>query len=255
MDLGSVIGLVLTMGLLIASMAMGVGIGPYIDVPSIMIVFGGTIGTLLIGFKLEQIKKFGKIFMVAIKPPQINSAEIIEKIVNYATKARKEGILGIEGDVANEEDEFLKKGLSLAVDGIEPESIKEMLEVELEQISARHADNASLFDQIAGFAGAMGMIGTLIGLVAMLLNMADPAAIGPAMAVALLTTMYGAILGNVFGTPIANILILRDKEEIIAKTLVIEGIMSINAGDNPRNIEAKLFAFLEPANRNSKFDK
>jgi len=255
MDLGSVIGLVLTMGLLIASMAMGVGIGPYIDVPSIMIVFGGTIGTLLIGFKLEQIKKFGKIFMVAIKPPKFDNANTISKIVDYATKARKEGILGIEGDVEAEEDEFLKKGLSLAVDGIEPENIKELLETELEQISTRHADNASLFDQIAGFAGAMGMIGTLIGLVAMLLNMADPSAIGPAMAVALLTTMYGAILGNVFGTPIANILILRDKEEMLSKNIVIEGIMAINAGDNPRNIEAKLFAFLEPENRNSQFDK
>ena len=255
MDLGSVVGLVLTLVLFIASMAMGVGIGPYIDVPSILIVFGGTIGTLLIGFKMEQIKKFGKIFMVAIKPQKYDTALIIEKIVNYATKARKEGILGIEGDLANEEDEFLKKGLSLAVDGIEPENIKEMLEIELEQISARHADNAAIFDQIAGFAGAMGMIGTLIGLVAMLLNMADPAAIGPAMAVALLTTMYGAILGNVFGAPIANILILRDKEEMLAKNLIIEGIMAINAGDNPRNIEAKLFAFLEPANRKSQFDK
>ena len=255
MDLGSVIGIIFTLGLLIGSMAMGVGIGPYIDIPSILIVFGGTIGTLLIGFKVEQIKKFGKIFMVAIKPPKFDNAKTIEKIVDYATKARKEGILGIEGDLENEDDEFLKKGLSLAVDGVEPENIKELLETELEQISARHADNASLFDQIAGFAGAMGMIGTLIGLVAMLLNMADPSAIGPAMAVALLTTMYGAILGNVFGTPIANILILRDKEEMLAKNIIIEGIMAINAGDNPRNIEAKLFAFLEPANRKSQFDK
>jgi len=254
MDLGSVIGLVLTMVLLVVSMAMGVGIGPYIDVPSMVIVFGGTIGTILIGFKPAQLKKFGKIFMVAIKPPQNNNEEIIKRIVEYAKKARKEGILGIEGDVANEENEFLKKGLSSAVDGMEPDAIREILEAEIEQIDSRHADNASIFGQIAGFAGAMGMIGTLIGLVAMLLNMSDPSAIGPAMAVALLTTLYGAILGNVFGTPIENILNLRNKEEMVEKNLIIEGIMSIQAGDNPRNIETKLFAFLEPSQRESQFD-
>jgi len=255
MDLFSVIGLVLTMLLLVVSMAMGVGIGPYIDVPSIVIVFGGTIGTLLIAYKPEQIKKIAKIFMVAIKPPKMNPKETINTIIEYATKARKEGILGIEGDLQNEEDEFLKKGLSLAVDGVEPDAIREILENDIEQMSSRHADNSSIFGQIAGFAGAMGMIGTLIGLVAMLLNMADPAAIGPSMAVALLTTMYGAILGNVFGTPIENILNLRDKEEVVLKTIIVEGIMAIQAGDNPRNIETKLFAFLDPADRESQFDK
>ncbi len=255
MDLASVVGLLLTIILLVVSMAMGVGIGPYIDVPSIIIVFGGTTGTILIAFKGEQLKRFGKIFMVAIKPPQNNNKELIERIVEYAKKARKEGILGIEGDVANEENEFLKKGLSSAVDGMEPETIREILEAEMEQIDARHADNALIFGQIAGFAGAMGMIGTLIGLVAMLLNMADPSAIGPAMAVALLTTMYGAILGNVFGTPIENILNLRNKEEMLEKTIILEGIMSIQAGDNPRNIETKLFSFLEPSQRESQFDK
>ena len=255
MDLGSVIGLVLTIVLLVISMAMGVGIGPYIDVPSIVIVFGGTTGTILIAFKPAQLKKIGKIFMVAIKPPQNNNQELIKRIVEYAKKARKEGILGIEADVMNEENEFLKKGLSSAVDGIEPDAIREILEAEMEQIDSRHADNAQIFGQIAGFAGAMGMIGTLIGLVAMLLNMSDPSAIGPAMAVALLTTMYGAILGNVFGTPIENILNLRNKEEMVEKNLIIEGIMSIQAGDNPRNIETKLFAFLEPSQRESQFDK
>ena len=255
MDLGSVIGLVLTMVLLIVSMAMGVGIGPYIDIPSVVIVFGGTIGTLLIGFRPEQLKKFGKIFMSAIKPPKIEPKETIKSIVEYATKARKEGILGIEGDLQNEEDEFLKKGLSLAVDGMEPETIREILENDIDQMAERHAQNSSIFGQIAGFAGAMGMIGTLIGLVAMLLNMADPAAIGPSMAVALLTTMYGAILGNVFGTPIENILNLRTKDEVNLKTIILEGIIAIQAGDNPRNIEAKLFAFINPADRESQFDK
>ncbi len=255
MDLASVIGLVLTLALLFGAMAMGVGIGPYIDVPSILIVFGGTIGTLLIGFKMEHMKNFGKIFMVAIKPPQNDPKALIAKMVEFSTKARKEGILALEGDVANEENEFLKKGLSMAIDGNEPDIIRELLETDMEQTEARHKTNQSIFGQLGGFAGAMGMIGTLIGLVAMLLNMADPAAIGPSMAVALLTTLYGAMLGNIVGGPIENILGIRNDDEMMLKTLIIEGIMSIQAGDNPRVLEAKLLAFLAPNERESQFDK
>ncbi len=254
MDLGTVIGLVLTLALLFGAMAMGVGLGPYIDVPSILIVFGGTTGVLMVGFKMEQIKAAGKVFKIAIKPPQIDLQEVIKKMVEYSTKARKDGILALEESANKEENEFLKKGLSMAVDGNEPDTIRELLEIDMEQASGRHKSNASLFDQIAGFAGAMGMIGTLIGLVAMLLNMSDPSAIGPAMAVALLTTMYGAMLGNIVGAPVANILLIRDNDEILLKTLIIEGIMSIQAGDNPRNLEAKLLAFLPPKDRVSQFD-
>ncbi len=254
MDLGSVIGLVLTLALLFGSMMMGVGIGPYIDVPSLLIVFGGTIGVLMIGFKIEQIKSFGKIFMIAIKPPENDPKEMIKKLVEFSTKARKDGILALEGDIANEENTFLKKGLGMAIDGNEPDIIRDLLEIDLEQTQERHASNQNLFGQVAGFAGAMGMIGTLIGLVAMLLNMADPAAIGPAMAVALLTTMYGAMLGNIIGAPVENILGIRSKEETLLKTLIIEGIMSIQAGDNPRILEAKLLSFLPPNERESQFD-
>ncbi len=254
MDLGTVIGLVLTLALLFGAMAMGVGLGPYIDIPSILIVFGGTTGVLMVGFKMEQIKAAAKVFKIAIKPPQIDLQELIKKMVDYSTKARKDGILALEESANKEENEFLKKGLSMAVDGSEPDTIRDLLEIDMEQASKRHKSNASLFDQIAGFAGAMGMIGTLIGLVAMLLNMSDPSAIGPAMAVALLTTMYGAMLGNIVGAPVANILMIRDSDESLVKTLIIEGIMSIQAGDNPRNLESKLLAFLPPKDRVSQFD-
>lgn len=233
---------------------MGVGLGPYIDVPSILIVFGGTTGALLIGFRMEQMKNLFKVFMVAIKPTQENIPELIKKMVDYSTKARRDGILALENDANNEANEFLKKGLSMAVDGNEPDNIRDLLEIEMEQTSSRHKNNADIFDRMAGFAGAMGMIGTLIGLVAMLLNMADPSAIGPAMAVALLTTMYGAIIGNVIGTPINNILLIRDGEEMLSKTLILEGIMAIQAGDNPRTLEAKLLSFLPPNERVSQFD-
>ncbi len=254
MDLGTVIGLVLTLALLFGAMAMGVGLGPYIDIPSILIVFGGTTGVLMIGFKMEQIKIAGKVFMIAIKPQQLDFQELIKKMVDYSTKARKDGILALEELANKEENEFLKKGLSMAVDGSEPDTIRELLEIDMDQSSGRHKSNISLFDQIAGYAGAMGMIGTLIGLVAMLLNMSDPSAIGPAMAVALLTTMYGAMLGNIVGAPVANILGIRDSDEVLFKTLVIEGIMSIQAGDNPRNLESKLLAFLPPKDRVSQFE-
>jgi chemotaxis protein MotA len=235
-------------------MAMGVGIGAYVDIPSALIVIGGSIGALLISFRLETMKQFTKIFMIAIKPPQEDKVELIKKLVEFATSARRDGILSLEAAANQEENEFLKKGLSMAVDGNEPEAIRELLEIEMDQTSSRHKVHASVFDQWAGLAGAMGMIGTLIGLVAMLLNMADPSAIGPSMAVALLTTMYGAMIGNIFGTPIANILNIRNDDETLVKEMILEGIMSIQAGDNPRTLEGKLLSFLPPSERVSQFE-
>jgi len=254
MDLGTIVGLVLTLSLLLGAMAMGVGLGPYIDIPSLLIVFGGTTGVLLVGFKMEQMKNLAKYFMIAIKPPQIDMPELIKKMIEYSTKARRDGILSLENDANDEENEFLKKGLSMAVDGNEPDTIRELLEVDMEQSSERHKANAQIFEQMGGFSGAMGMIGTLIGLVAMLLNMSDPSAIGPSMAVALITTLYGAMIGNIIGAPIANILQVRDSDEILVKTLIIEGIMAIQSGDNPRTLEGKLLSFLPPKERESQFN-
>jgi chemotaxis protein MotA len=254
MDLGTVIGLVLIMVLLLASMAMGVGIGPYIDIPSVMIVVGGSIGALMISFKPAQMKLFVKIFMIAIKPPQEDKAELIKKLVGFATKARKDGILALEGEVNSEPNAFLKKGLSMAIDGNEPDSIRELLEIEMEQTSTRHKVHGSILSQWSGLAGAMGMVGTLIGLVAMLMNMADPSAIGPSMAVALLTTLYGAMIGNIVGNPIANILGLRNDDETLVKEMILTGIMSIQSGDAPRALEAKLLSYLAPNERVSQFN-
>jgi len=254
MDLGTVIGLVLIMALLLGSMAMGVGVGAYVDIPSVLIVVGGSMGALMISFKPAQMKAFIKIFMKAVKPGEEDIGELIKKLVEFATKARKDGILALEGDANNEKNDFLKKGLSMAIDGGDPDTIRELLEIEMEQTSTRHKIHGSIFNQWAGLAGAMGMVGTLIGLVAMLLNMADPAAIGPSMAVALLTTMYGAVIGNVFGTPIYNILNIRNDEETLVREMILSGIMSIQSGDGPRVLEAKLLSYLAPADRVSQFD-
>jgi len=254
MDLGTVIGLVLIMGLLGGAMMLGVGIGPYIDIPSLLITVAGSMSALLIAFKMEQMKNFGKLFMIAIKPPKYDIPKLIKTLVDYATQARRDGILSLEQAANSEENDFLRKGLSMAVDGNEPDTIRELLEVDMEQTAARHKSNASIFETWAAFAGSFGMIGTLIGLVAMLLNMADPSAIGPAMAVALITTFYGAVVGNTVGAPIANILTIRAADEELVKTLILEGIMSIQAGDNPRILETKLLSFLPPKERVSQFE-
>ena len=254
MDLGTVVGWALTMILLVGSMAIGVGVGPYIDIPSVMIVVGGTIGVMMVGFKMDTLKGIGKFYGIAVKPQLVNLPETIKKLVDYSTKARRDGILALETDVNNETNLFLKKGLSMAVDGNEPDAIRALLEIDMEQSSARHGGNIKIFEQVGGFAGAMGMIGTLIGLVAMLLNMSDPSAIGPSMAVALLTTLYGAMIGNIICAPVANILSIRDGDEALEKQVVIEGIMAIQSGDNPRTLEAKLLAFLPPKERKSQFE-
>jgi len=254
MDLGTVLGLVISYGVLAFAMILGVGIAVYLDIPSFLIVVVGTFASMMTAFKLEQLKNFPKLIMIAIKPQTFDVNELISKLVNYATQARRDGILALEGPVNNEENAFLRKGLSMAVDGNEPDVIRELLEIDTEQTSARHKTNANMFDMFGTLAGAFGMIGTLIGLVAMLVNLSDPSAIGPAMAVALITTLYGAVLGNTIGIPMYNLLNIRDNDELIVKTLIIEGIMSIQAGDNPRTLETKLLSFLPPNERNSQFE-
>ncbi|MCI5633218.1 motility protein A [Helicobacter sp.] len=254
MDLATVIGMSLSFILLGTAMMLGVGIAPYFDVPSMLITIGGSITSLFIGYKMENIKKAPTFFMIAFKPQTFDVPGLIKKLVDYSTQARRDGILSLEQQSNQEENEFLKRGLNMAIDGAEPDSIRDLLETDMDRTLDRHKANAGIFDTWASYAGAYGMLGTLIGLVAMLLNMSDPASIGPAMAVALLTTFYGSFIGNVVGSPIANILNIRANDEALVKLLIIEGIMSIQAGDNPRALEAKLLTFLPPNQRVSQFE-
>lgn len=254
MDLGSIIGTVMMWGMILAAMVLGVGLGPYGDMQSTLIVIGGSIGALMYGFKMEQFKLFGSLLGKSFKPQVFDMPAAITGLVEYAQKARRDGILALEGDVANEENEFLKKGLSMAVDGNEPDVIRDLLNIDVDKMAQRHEDNAQMVDNWGTYAGAFGMAGTLVGLVAMLVNMSDPSAIGPAMAVALLTTLYGALIGTLIATPASNILKIRSMDEQNMKRLVIEGIMSIQAGDNPRTLEAKLMAFLPPNERTTQFE-
>ncbi len=255
MDLATVIGMVGALGLIIVAMAMGVGVGAYVDPQSVLIVIGGSTMALFVANKMDMMTKFHKVFLISIKPSyNPNYEELIKKLVDYATQARRDGILSLESAADKEEDEFLKKGLSMAVDGNEPDTIRDLLEIDMDQTDGRHKKMGAMFGTWAALAGAFGMIGTLVGLVAMLLNMSDPSAIGPAMAVALLTTLYGAMIANIFGAPVENKLKLRNDDEILAKTMILEGIMSIQAGDNPRTLEAKLLSFLPPNKRKSQFE-
>ena len=254
MDLASVIGNVLVWILILSAMGLGVGIAAYIDVPSVLIVIGGSLGALMIGNKMESMAGLISVFMISIKPAELDFPGTIKKLVEYAMQARRDGILSLESAVGNEDNAFLKKGLQMAVDGMEPDIVRELLEIEQEAADARHKVGANMFNDWGSFAGAYGLIGTLVGLVAMLVNMSDPAAIGPSMAVALLTTMYGAMIANMITGPVSTILGIRNTDEVLFMTVMIEGVHSIQAGDNPRSLEGKLLAYLPQSKRVSQFE-
>jgi len=246
MDIATIIGTVVTITLILLAMETP---SAFVNVPSILIVVGGTAGATLIANPLSDFMGALSIYKKAFIPSSTLPTELIGKIVGFAETARREGILALETACEGEEDAFLSGGVRLAVDGTEPDLIMDILETELTFVEARHKTGVEYFSRMATMAPAFGMIGTLVGLVLMLGNMSDPAAIGPSMAVALLTTLYGSIMANVFFDPIAAKLTLYSAQEILAKRMIIEGIMSIQSGDNPRIVEHKLSVFLSPSSR------
>ena len=254
MDIGSIVGLVNAWALVLWSLVIGVGIGPYIDFPSFLIVIGGSVGIVMAANPINKLiaglKSASKAFIYIPQSEQ----NLISQLVDFAVKARRDGILSLESEEENMKDEFLKKGIRLAVDGTEPEVIRTVLEMDFENMVKRHDNNIAVVGYFIDIAPAMGMIGTLIGLVAMLLNMSDPAAIGPAMAVALLTTFYGSLIANMIATPIATKMKIRSIEEQHLREIMLAGIMAIQSGDNPRIVEQKLNAYLPPSQRKSQFD-
>ncbi len=253
MDLSTVIGIGAAFGLMLMAILQGGPLSIFINVPSIMIVVGGTFGNTLVhypfGDVFDALNVAKKTFLYQEKP--IN--DLISQMMGFASKARKEGILALQGAMESVGDDFLKKAMQMAVDGQEPETLRAMLNTEIEYIQMRHSKGADIFTSIAAYAPAMGMVGTLIGLVQMLQTMSDPASIGPAMAVALLTTFYGAVIANVFCAPMAGKLKNRSASEVLTKTLIIEGMQSILSGENPRIMEQRLHAFIAPKLRESSF--
>jgi len=227
----------------------------FINLPGLMIVVGGTFGCILSNYSFKDVLGAFTILRKAFLHRETKYSEAIKQLIELSAKARKEGILSLQTAMANINDEFLVKGIQMAVDGQEPESLKTTLYQEIEKLEERHEDGAEIFTTMAAYAPAMGMIGTLIGLVQMLQTMSNPSTIGPAMAVALLTTFYGAVIANVMCIPVAGKLKLRSQSEVLLKTLITEGMDSIMAGENPRLMEQKLHAFIPPSERKSVYDK
>ena len=255
MDLSTILGILAAFGLMISAIMQGGSIFIFINIPSIIIVIGGTIGVAFVHYPFSEVLGAFSVARKAFFHKGLAPADTIAKLITYAGKARKEGILSLQSVMGEIDDEFFLKGLQMAVDGQEPEALKDMLEREIEYVVERHEHGADIFVSLAAYAPAMGMIGTLIGLVQMLQTMDDPSSIGPAMAVALLTTFYGAVIANVVCTPISGKLKLRSGSEVLNKTLVAEGMKSILEGENPRLMEQRLHAFVAPGLRETNFGK
>ena len=223
--------------------------GNFIDPPSIVITIGGSLSSLLSSYTMPEVINNLKGLGVAFKDPKMDHGAVIRQIIDLSNVARKEGLLALEEVAGNLDDEFMKKGILLIVDGTEPELVRGILETELVNMDDRHKSVAGFYDTWATLGPAWGMIGTLVGLVNMLKKLDDFNTIGPNMATALLTTLYGSLIANWFCTPIANKMKNINSKEYQMKEIVIEGLLSIQAGENPRVIEEKLKSFLSPAVR------
>ena len=223
--------------------------GNFIDPPSIVITIGGSLSSLLSSYTMPEVINNLKGLGVAFKDPKMAHGAVIRQIIDLSNVARKEGLLALEEVAGNLDDEFMKKGILLIVDGTEPELVRGILETELVNMDDRHKSMAGFYDTWATLGPAWGMIGTLVGLVNMLKKLDDFNTIGPNMATALLTTLYGSLIANWFCTPIANKMKNINSKEYQMKEIVIEGLLSIQAGENPRVIEEKLKSFLSPAVR------
>lgn len=252
MDLASILGLVICIGLVFFAIVAGNGpaaIMYFLDFQSALITIGGAFCAVLTSFTIPDfisgLTSIGMIF----KPVNLNITEMITKIIELSNVARKEGLLSLEEAAGGLEDEFMKKGIMLIVDGTDPELVRAILDTELTSIEARHKQKIGFWETVGSMGPAWGMIGTLVGLIIMLQNMSDASSIGPAMGVALITTLYGSMLANWICSPTANKLKYNNDLEIQSKEIMIEGLLSIQAGENPRVIEEKLKSFLAPKDR------
>lgn len=246
MDITTIVGLIAGFTLIVMGILDGGELSSFVDIPSVFITIGGTIAATLVNHPLQTIVGMVGVAMKTFFHKSLPPTELIEKIVGFAETARREGILALEQAVQEVDDPFMATGIRLAVDGTEPELIQTILETELQFIEERHRAGSGVFAFMGSACPAFGMIGTLVGLVNMLQNLDDPSAIGPGMATALITTFYGAVVANLVCIPMAGKLKIRSAEEMLQKRMIMEGIMSIQSGDNPRIVEQKLNTFIAP---------
>lgn len=252
MDLGSIIGLVGGIACLVISVFIGDGqLLSYWDPPSVFITVGGGICSTLINFRLKDVIGVFKLSAHIFRDKVISANETIEMLVKLSEKTRREGLLSIEPELEQMEDPFIKQSLQLVVDGIESETIKDFMDTEIENMQARHGKGQAIFTMMGAIFPAWGMIGTLIGLINLLLKLDDPSQIGPSMSVALVTTFYGSLLSNFVCIPMAGKLKLKSDEEVHMKEMIAEAVISIQAGENPKMLEQKLSIFLSPEQKKS----
>ncbi|MCD6450289.1 MAG: MotA/TolQ/ExbB proton channel family protein [Thermotogaceae bacterium] len=245
MDIALLAGLGLALaGIAVGLMSSGGDIRTFIDFPSLMITVVGSLGSTIASQPRETGFKIIQIMMSVLRNPKLDFIGMIRTLVSFSEKARREGLLSLEENLEELEDPFLKKALQLVVDGTDPEVLKGMLYTEMELFEAELDARRAVLEAAGAFAPAFGMIGTLIGLISMLKSMNDPSTIGPSMAVALITTLYGSILANAFYLPMAEKLKSRAIKQLQLKRMILEGVLSIQAGENPRILEEKLKSFL-----------
>lgn len=249
-DVLTIAGLVMAIGLMLYGMQDGgTNLMIFFSAPSIAITLGGSLGAVLIVYPLDDFKKFGTLIVQSFKEPKDSKIETITKFGELSKKARREGLLSLEDAINELEDQFLKKGLQMVVDGIEADSIKEILELEIAGMEERHKRGASMFSTWGAFAPGFGMLGTLIGLIQMLQNLSDASTIAQGMGAALITTFYGSLIANIFASPIAQNLNTKSAKEVVMREMMLEGILAIQSGVNPRIVEDKLKSYLSPKER------
>ena len=250
MDITSLIGFILAIGLILGSILMGTApFSAFVDIPSMLVVVGGAMAAGMMAFPLKSFMALPMVMKKAFLNKPDDLAAIITQLVELADVARRDGLLALEGKMNEVENPIIKGGLQMAIDGNDADSIEAVMRTEMEAISKRHKEGRSIFDQIARFAPAYGMIGTLMGLIMMLSDMSDPSSIGAGMAVALITTLYGAIVANVGFQPFAEKLGLLSKQELNAMELVVRGVLAIQSGESPRALEQRLLTYLHPKKR------
>jgi len=255
MDIATIVGMVSGVGFILITILLGSGLGLFINIPSIVIVFGGTIAATLVAFPLNDfLKVIGvtmRTFIFKIEPLE----ELIKQLVEISNKARKGGLLSIEGDIKDISDPYLSSALQMTVDGVKTSDIAAIMQKKMTLIEAEHKIGSRIYDKMGTFAPAFGMIGTLVGLVQMLANLDDPSTIGPKMAVAMITTFYGAITANLFCIPMAAKLELRSTQELQNMNLLFEGVVSIREGEHPRLMEDKLNVYLAASGKSADTDE
>ncbi len=248
MDFTTIIGIIAGFIFIVNAIMDGGDIGNFIDMPSVIIVVGGVFCSVLASFPFSMLKNMGKHMMKLTASKMYNPEPVIETIVEFAQIARRNGLLALE-DKANElQDPFFKQGILLVVDAMEADNVRELLEMEVDNMAARHEEEVAIYDKASQYAPAFGMIGTLVGLINMLkgmdLSQGSSDSLGASMATALVTTFYGCIMANLLFMPIAKKLRIRNEEEVLYKRIIIEGVMSIQAGENPKVVREKLASSL-----------